>query len=194
MWAFTLVEKYIHVTFYVYTSIFCKEPIILCKFCKRVVDVQLFLLWSILLVRTPTPYVCIIVSTEKVTSPKSTKSRNSDFSVRYIFKLRFWFNLNLYRRIWVFRFDGFWGWSNFSGICHICIYIYIYSYVYIYIYMCIYIYIYTLYIYLYIYIYICVYTYTYIHLYMYIYRYLYMYMYIYIYLLMPCKYTQIHTH
>jgi len=38
--------------------------------------------------------------------------------LRYEFRLRFWSNLNLYRRIWVSRFGEFRGCSCSSGICH----------------------------------------------------------------------------
>jgi len=37
---------------------------------------------------------------------------------RYKFKLRCWFNLNLYRGIWVSGFGGLGGCSICSGICH----------------------------------------------------------------------------
>jgi len=35
------------------------------------------------------------------------------------FKLRFWFDLNLYQGIWVFEFGGFRRGRIFSGICHV---------------------------------------------------------------------------
>ena len=38
---------------------------------------------------------------------------------RYKFKLRFWFDLNLYRGIWVSRFSELWECSIYSGNCHI---------------------------------------------------------------------------
>jgi len=49
--------------------------------------------------------------------------------------LRFWFHLNLSRRIWVSGFGGFRGSSEFNGICHMCIYLsaYIYAHIHIYI-------------------------------------------------------------
>jgi len=61
----------------------------------------------------------------KCNTPKSTKSksRNSNFlSIsRYRFRLRFWFNLALYRGIWVSGFGGFRGCSIFSrSQLHIC--------------------------------------------------------------------------
>jgi len=37
---------------------------------------------------------------------------------QYKFKLRFWFNSNLYNQIWVSGFGGFQGCSILSGICH----------------------------------------------------------------------------
>ena len=67
--------------------------------------------------------VSMTVPTQNAASPESTKSksRNSNFLTisRYRFKLRFWFNLNLYRGIWVSRFWGFWGCSIFSRRCHV---------------------------------------------------------------------------
>jgi len=52
-------------------------------------------------------------------SLQPTKSRNSDSSVsrRYRFKLKFWLTLNLYRGIWVSRFDGFWRYNIVSWMC-----------------------------------------------------------------------------
>jgi len=61
------------------------------------------------------------VSTEIATPSKSTKFRNLHFFgiSRYKFKLRFLFNLNLYRGICVSGFGGFRGCSILSGNCHI---------------------------------------------------------------------------
>jgi len=50
---------------------------------------------------------------------------------RYEFKLRFWFNLNLYRGIGVSGFDGFRGCSIFRGNCHTSYIWYVYVYVYV---------------------------------------------------------------
>jgi len=57
------------------------------------------------------------VSTGKAPSPKSIRSKNSDSSVSHgtIFKLRFWFNLNLYLDIWVSESSGFRRCHIFSG-------------------------------------------------------------------------------
>jgi len=64
------------------------------------------------------------LSTEIATLPKSTKSRNSDFSVfgisRYQFELIFWANLRLYRGIWVSGYGGFRRCSICSGKGHMC--------------------------------------------------------------------------
>jgi len=62
----------------------------------------------------------ITASTEIAATEKSTKSRNLRFLgiSRYTFKLRFGFDLNLYRGIWVSGFSGFRACSILSGICH----------------------------------------------------------------------------
>jgi len=79
-------------------------------------------------------------------TPKSTESRNSDFSVSRgtNSNVKFWFNLDVYRRIWVSGFGGFGGCSIFGGNCHtllsksvrtrdldlsICISTYVYIYI-----------------------------------------------------------------
>jgi len=64
---------------------------------------------------SPEP-VAMAVSIENATSPKSTKSRNSDSSVSRWFKSRFWFNLNLHWKFWASGFGGFRGRSIFSGM------------------------------------------------------------------------------
>jgi len=51
-------------------------------------------------------------------NPPSRETQISWYLSRYKFRLKFWCNLNWYREIWFFRFGGFQGCSNFSGICH----------------------------------------------------------------------------
>ena len=55
---------------------------------------------------------CAIVSREKLRFLSTSW---------YKFKLRFWFDLNLYREIWVSRSGGFWVFGIFGGICDSCI-------------------------------------------------------------------------
>ena len=50
---------------------------------------------------------------------KSQIPRYLTVQIRYKFKLRFWFNLNLYRGIWGSRFGGCRGSIIFSGNCHL---------------------------------------------------------------------------
>ena len=52
--------------------------------------------------------------------PQNPQNRETRFLgiSRYKFELRSWFNLNLYREMWVCRFGGFRGCSIFSGNYH----------------------------------------------------------------------------
>jgi len=54
-------------------------------------------------------------STENDTTPKSNKSRNSNSSVQI--QIRISICTARYREMWVSRFGGFWGCSNFGGNC-----------------------------------------------------------------------------
>ena len=54
-------------------------------------------------------------STENDTTPKSKKSRNSNSSVQI--QIRISICTARYREMWVSRFGGFWGCSNFGGNC-----------------------------------------------------------------------------
>jgi len=54
-------------------------------------------------------YLCMTDSTENATPPKFHQIESSRFlSIsRYKFTLRFWFDLNVYREIWISWFGGF---------------------------------------------------------------------------------------
>jgi len=88
-------------------------------------------------------------SLPKIQHPRNPPNRETKFfgNSQCEFKLRFGFNLNLYRGIWVFGFGGFQGCSIFSANCHffrlvihifIRTYKHIYDSAYTYIHMCIY--------------------------------------------------------